>query len=165
MQTIQVSEVLKPRGLKGELKCREFSCRNTVHLARSTGKNTPLRAPNLTTFSVKKCYTAGGYTYLTLDGIYKIELAEPLRGAKIFVDRAEIKIAADEILPQDLLGFSVENIDGKPLGVVQEVNDFGAGVVLEIGEIMLAYEDDFIVETNMKTRKLVVKNYEVQNAD
>lgn len=59
--------------------------------------------------------------------------AEALKGLKLYVARSALPEAAqDEYYHADLVGLSVELSDGKPMGQVIAVQDFGAGPMLEI---------------------------------
>ena len=63
------------------------------------------------------------------------EAAEALRNVELFVNRSALPPEDDEddFYVADLIGLRVEDIDGKTLGVVVDVPDFGAGSLLEIG--------------------------------
>ncbi len=70
-----------------------------------------------------------------IDGIDDRDAAEALRGLRLFVPRAALPPADDdEFYCEDLVGLSAETVDGRALGQVLSVQDFGAGTVLEIGE-------------------------------
>jgi 16S rRNA processing protein RimM len=141
---ISASTVLKPRGLKGELKCV------------------------LIPFDVQKVIIEGvkydvlmqknsDFTYLFLQNVNDLNAAERLRGKKIEIDRAEIKLEKDEILTCDLVGFSVVDERGKNLGTVRDFANYGAGDIVDCGGFSIPYEDEFIIETNIKKRTLVVR--------
>jgi 16S rRNA processing protein RimM len=61
------------------------------------------------------------------------EAAEALRGTGLHVPRSALPEAdPDEFYHVDLIGCSVEALDGTPLGLVKAVRNFGAGDLLEI---------------------------------
>ena len=146
MQTIQVGTVLKPRGLRGELKCTMFP--------PSVSPLSVVIAD--TTYTVAKCQTSD-FTYLTLATVDTLSAAETLRGKPVFIDRAALNLAPDEILASDLVGFAVVGEDGDKLGSVASVDNFGAGDIIDCGSFAFPYEDEFVVETNITTRRLVVR--------
>jgi len=70
-----------------------------------------------------------------IDGIDDRDAAEALRGLRLFVPRAALPPAADdEFYVEDLVGLRAETAEGRVLGSVLSVQDFGAGDMLEIGE-------------------------------
>jgi 16S rRNA processing protein RimM len=61
------------------------------------------------------------------------EQADARRGLNLYVPRASLpEPDEDEFYLTDLFGLAAVSPDGKPLGVVKTVRDFGAGDVLEI---------------------------------
>lgn len=60
--------------------------------------------------------------------------AERWRGVELFVARERLPEPAEEdaFYHADLLGLPVEDLDGRVLGTVKAIHDFGAGDVLEI---------------------------------
>jgi len=145
MQAIQIGNAIKPRGLRGEIKCTLFPAR--VDSVFIDGAN----------FKIVKQTDYDGHTYLFLDGVATVDAAERFRGKKIEIDRADLKLGPDMILTSDLVGFSVADVAGKIVGTVKSVDDFGAGEIINLGAISFPYVDEFVVETNMETRTLVVR--------
>jgi 16S rRNA processing protein RimM len=59
--------------------------------------------------------------------------AEKLTNTKLFIDRSALPPPEeDEFYLADLMGLKVVDPDGKPLGTVAVVHDYGAGASLEI---------------------------------
>ena len=59
--------------------------------------------------------------------------AEALRGRRLYVDRADLPPAGpEEFYHADLVGLAAALPDGRAVGRVAAVHDFGAGAVLEI---------------------------------
>ena len=143
------SHILKPRGLKGEIKCAGFSPVPAVVII------------NDTEYRVKNASDYDGFTYLFLEGVDTIERAELLRGRDIFVRRADIELADDEILVGDLVGYTIIDEAGKTHGTVRAVENYGAGEIIEAtganGAFSFPYEDAFVVETHTKKRTLCVR--------
>jgi 16S rRNA processing protein RimM len=69
-----------------------------------------------------------------IDGIDDRDAAEALKGTRLFVDREALPALTeeDEFYQTDLVGLRVEACDGKTLGRVKAVLNFGAGDLLEI---------------------------------
>lgn len=69
-----------------------------------------------------------------IEGVADRDAAEALKGTKLFVPRDALPEIAedDEFYQADLVGLRVETRDGRRLGRVKAVLNFGAGDVLEI---------------------------------
>jgi len=142
MQRVQIGRVSKPVGLKGELKVQSDFLVDEFFIGDQK-------------YTVTKSREYNGDQYYYLDGIDTIEKAEKLKGKLIFANRDALNLDDDEILADDLIGFEVISTDGKKLGVVK-----AAGDNIDCGGFMFPYEDEFVTETNMTTKQIIVKKWE-----
>jgi len=154
---VTIGRVLKPRGLSGEVKVQVFTNKPEVfdHVA-----------------NIERITLHGGFAFIKFKGVDCVGAADKLRGHEITIPRELLTVDDDEILMDDLLGFTVVDTAGKKLGVVREVLEVGAGAVIDIGTTMFPYEDEFVAETNRGTRTIVIygdkmqiTNYSVQNTN
>lgn len=84
-------------------------------------------------FSVRITRAVKGGFAARLSGVSSREEAEALKGTRLCVPRARLpQPAEDEFYHADLIGLSVVDRRGRPLGRVRAVHDFGAGDVIEI---------------------------------
>ena len=89
------------------------------------------------------------------------EQAEALRGLRLYVPREALPAPeADEYYLVDLVGMTVETPDGEALGVVRQVQDFGAGDLLEIqppegASWWLPFTRQAVPEVRLAERRLV----------
>ncbi len=68
------------------------------------------------------------------------EAAQALVNTRLFVPRAKLpKTDADEFYVCDLIGLEAVDPDGKSLGRIDTVHDYGAGTSLEIGLILVPF--------------------------
>ncbi len=75
---------------------------------------------------------AGGLA-ARLSGVETREAADALRGLRLYADRAALPATdEDEYYHADLIGLSVQDTGGAPLGRVAAVLNHGAGDILEI---------------------------------
>ena len=153
MSQVRISRVNRPRGLKGELKCDLF---DRIPKKIFIGDRE---------YTVKKAAHTDSTTYLYLDGVDSIDVAERLRGREIFAERAEIALLADEVLTSDLVGFDVVDEKNIRLGCLLSLDDYGGGHICVCDFGSFPYEDHFVAETNMLDRKIVVKNLCFDNSD
>jgi len=79
------------------------------------------------------------------------EAADALKGVELYVRRDALPAPeADEVYAGDLIGLAVRHVDGRSLGHVRRVYDFGGGETLEIegadGPWMLPFARAFVPE-------------------
>ncbi|MDB5364589.1 MAG: rimM [Rhodospirillales bacterium] len=84
-------------------------------------------------FQVTLVSTAKDHFVVKVEGVGTREAAEALASTRVYAPRASLPAAdEDEFYHADLIGLAAETVDGKPLGKVAALHDFGAGNVLEI---------------------------------
>ena len=116
-------------GIRGEVKIKAFSedpLRINAYgpLSDETGG---------TTVEITSLRPNKGGVIARIAGVADRDQAEALKGIKLFVARSALPEAAeDEYYQADLVGVRVELSDGKAIGRVIAVQDFGAGPMLEI---------------------------------
>ena len=96
-----------------------------------------------------------------IDGVSGKEDADRLKGHLVTIPRASLP-ETDGIYYADLVGCHTQGEDGKATGIVIDVQNFGAGDVLEIkpegGEsFYLSYTDETVPDVNMETRILTIR--------
>ena len=151
---VAIGTVLKPRGLQGELKIGM-----TYNHPEIFNELTQITL-NGKVYFVERGSVQNGFAYLRLAGIDSIEKAELLRNQTVMVEEIALHLKDDEILSSDLIGFTVMHM-GKVVGEVVAVENYGAGDFFEIAItgkefVLIPNEDDFILETNVKTRTLIL---------
>lgn len=148
MNYIEIGQVLKPQGLKGQIKVRAFDESFFDNLKAVHVKNNK--------YIVKHCAVRQGFAYLDLVGIDIIEKAEEMRGAKLFVAKNDIKLKAEEFLTEDIIGFSIVSKSGNILGRLIEVNNYGGGNVFDCGNFMFPYTNEFVIKIDNEKKQIVV---------
>jgi len=151
MEDLRIGKVLKPRGLKGELKVQILTNRPQVFF---DVKNVLIGGRE---YGILQASQQSGFVYLYVDGIKTIEMADLLKGKYITVTREQFGLEPDEVLDIDLIGFDVIDAKGNVLGKLESLENFGGGEVLIVGEQVIPYEDEFISETNMNTKKIILR--------
>ncbi|MGV2981994.1 ribosome maturation factor RimM [Camelimonas sp. ID_303_24] len=107
-----------------------------------------------------------------VEGVNDRSAAEALARQRLFTPRDRLPQLddEDEFYLADLVGLAVENDDGRRIGDVIAVHDFGAGDVIEIrpgtgapagvgekrGSVMVAFTRDFVPVVDIAGRRLVV---------
>ena len=97
-----------------------------------------------------------------IKGVMDRNAAEALRGVRLYVSRDVLPPPADdEFYWEDLVGLVAETVDGKPLGKVLSVQEFGAGEMLEIGKrrggtTLVPFTRDIVPQIDLQEGKLVI---------
>ena len=105
--------------------------------------------------------TQKGLLLAAIEGVADRTAAEALKGVRLYVAREALPPPEDpeEFYHADLIGLAVEDTDGKPLGVVRAVEDFGAGPLLDVesetGSIMLPFTLTAVPTVDLSGRRLV----------
>lgn len=114
-------------------------------------------------FRLKVTGEVKGLVIATLEGVTDRNAAEALKGTELWVARERLpgRLAEDEFLYSDLIGLVVEGPDGKRLGTVKAVADYGAGDVLDIklepkGDMMVPFTKDSVPDVDIAGGRLVV---------
>jgi len=89
------------------------------------------------------------------------ESLEPLRDHVLAVEAERLApLEADEVYLHDLEGYSVRQGDDTVLGVVSDVLEMPAGIMLEVQgpkrEFLLPYRKEFVRQVDREQRRLVV---------
>ena len=128
-ELICVAAIAGAFGVKGEIKLKSFTdvpenCVSYGPLLSETGKVilTPLTHRLVKGAVAIKCLE-----------VKTREEAEALKSTKLYVPRANFPAPEeDEFYAADLIGLEVKSTDGKRIGKIIAVEDFGAGDLLEI---------------------------------
>jgi 16S rRNA processing protein RimM len=111
---------------------------------------------------VLKGRVRGNNLVAAIAGIADRNAAEALAGTELYVDRAQLPPAGDEgeYYHVDLIGLGVEDENGRALGRVMNVADYGAGPMLEIRdaagrELLLAFTDAVVPIVDVAGGRLV----------
>ncbi|MBR1778763.1 MAG: 16S rRNA processing protein RimM [Alphaproteobacteria bacterium] len=94
-----------------------------------------------------------------IDGVTDRNAAEALRGTELFVARSQLpETAQDEFYYADLIGMTARTPDGKVLGTVKAMYNFGAGDMLEINgvEDFISFSKQNIPDVDLKNRVITV---------
>jgi 16S rRNA processing protein RimM len=94
---------------------------------------------------------------VALRGIDGRDAADALRGQEVMVDRAELPPPDEkEVYAVDLIGFEVVDGQGKPRGIVEDLEEAGPQDLLRLKGGMLV-PLGLVREVQMEARKLIVE--------
>jgi 16S rRNA processing protein RimM len=127
MNRVALAAVAGAHGIKGEVRLKLFAASaDSLKQARRLfvgGAERKLASLN----------AAGKLPVARFEGVSDRSAAEALRGSLIEVDRADLPALDDgEYYFADLVGLACVDGEGKTVGIVASVENFGAGDLLEV---------------------------------
>jgi 16S rRNA processing protein RimM len=159
---LSLGVVVRPHGLKGEVKVRLtcegvdrlLDCRALL-LVRADGTATPATV-------VKSVVHSDGDVLVRLKEVEGREASEALRGAYLAVREKEAEpLKPGQYRRHELLGLTVETTEGRSLGTVEDLLEMPAQWVLVVrgvggNEILLPAHPALVKLVDLKARRLVV---------
>ena len=125
---VLLAAVTGAQGLKGEVKIKLFTARPDALPRYGVLHTKAGRKLKITAFRPGK----EGEAVIAFEGIGDRKDAEALKGTELFVDRAVLPDTdEDEFYHADLIGLEVRDSEGRVLGKVSALHNFGASDVLE----------------------------------
>ncbi len=142
MKEVQIAKILRPHGVKGAVKVSvslpdiPFSTFKQVLLGRN-------KIPS----KITKIMPLNGFYSIMLDTIKSCEEAEKYRNQPIYVDRESYAEFDDVMLIEDYIGLEVVSTEGKAIGIVVDVENYGSADILSINCSGTTYMVPFVEDT------------------
>ena len=158
-EKIRVGKILRGFGIKGEVKVqiitdepeKRFKVKKVLYL-----KQDETFSP-VTITSVRYHQST---VLLSFADHPDLTSVEGYHGCELFVDRKDIK-SKDSVYAFELMNVSVYKEDGTLVGVVSDILDTGAHIVLRIKtdakDVLIPYVDRFIVRFDQTKNILVIR--------
>ena len=125
---VLLAAVIGAQGLKGEVKAKLFTAMPDALPRYGVLHTADGRKLKITAFRPGK----EGEAVIAFEGIADRNAADALKGAQLFVDRAALpQTGEDEFYHADLIGLEARDSEGRTLGKVIALHNFGASDVLE----------------------------------
>jgi 16S rRNA processing protein RimM len=99
---------------------------------------------------------------IAFEGVSDRNAAEALKGTELFVDRAALPQAdEDEFYHADLIGLEARDSEGRVLGKVSAIQNYGASDVIELqrtdgDHVLLAFSKETVPMLNIAAGYIVV---------
>ena len=158
-ERVCVAQIGGAHGIRGEVKLKSFTA-DPLALKDYAPLETEDGAAS---FEIESLRPAKGYLVAKLRGVPDRSAAERLTHAKLFVPRQRLPTPADEeFYHADLVGLRALTREGRELGTVHAVHNFGAGDILElrIGEsgatIMLPFTTELVPDIDLARGRIIV---------
>ncbi len=161
---VLVAHVTGAFGIAGWVRLRPYSEEAS---ALFHAKTWWLDKPGLHDVDVMQLRSQGEDVVARLMGIENRDAAEALKGATIQVRRAHFPPLEDnEFYWVDLIGHTVENLQGEPLGEVAGLMDNGAHPILRVAvraqegrkstELLIPFVDQFVTDVDQVSKRIKV---------
>ena len=124
---VLMGRIVAPHGVRGLVKIAAYTS-----APEAIGSYGPLQDSAGTVVRLKVRGLVKGLVLAAVDGVATREAAEALKGRELYVSRAQLPEAGDEVYVADLVGLEVRTSDGARLGRIVAVQEFGAGPLLEV---------------------------------
>jgi len=154
---VLLGAIIGAQGLKGEVKVKTFT-----QSPDKLGAYGPLHTKDGTRYRVISVREAKDAAVVALEGVSDRNAAEALKGMELFVPRAALpKEDAEEFYHADLIGLRAEDTEGRAMGMVRAVHNFGAGDVLEIvrddgDEVFLPFTREVAQDIDIEGGRIVI---------
>lgn len=155
---VLLASVIGAQGLSGAVKVKVFTAS-----AESLKRYGVMHGKDGRTFTVTSVRAAnGGEAVLTLAELGDRTAAEALRGVELYVRRDALPAPApEEYYHADLIGLRAEDVEGRTLGTVHAVHNYGAGDVIEIARsdgdtVLLPFTRETVPQIEIEKERIVV---------
>lgn len=151
---LKVGQVLKAQGIKGELKvsCLLDDPKMLLHVKQLYLCN------NL--HQVAKIRSDGTFFFVQFDDISDRNSAETYRGWDVFCEKSALQLQRDRYFVEDIIGCRVVLNDGKTVGEVVDVLQYGAADVYVCsspkGETSFPVLKDLLISVSTEEKKIVL---------
>ncbi len=155
---VLLAVVIAPHGLKGEVKAKVFTDAPDALPRYGVLHDKNGRKFKITAFRPVK----EGEAVIAFEGIADRNAAEGLKGTQLFVDRAALpEPEEDEFYHADLIGLEARDSEGRLLGKVAAVHNFGASDVIELlrsdgDQVHLAFTRETVPHIHIKDGYIIV---------
>ena len=155
---VLLAAIIGAQGLKGEVKARLFTAAPDAlprYGVLHTGEGRKLK---ITAFRPAKT----GEAVIAFEGVRDRNQALALKGAQLFVERAVLpKTEEDEFYHADLIGLEARDVEGRVLGKVSGLHNYGASDVIELARpdgdsVLLAFSRETVPVLDIAAGYIVV---------
>jgi len=159
-----VGKVLKPQGIKGEIKAEIITS--------FPGHFTKLKqlyineGDRWTAWSVESVRLTGRFVYIKFAHLHSRDEAEKLRNRELYIEQADLlPLDEDAYYIHELIGLNVENEAGRILGSIVDVESYPANDVYvmrsESGkEELIPAVKDVVLSINLDAGKMIIREIE-----
>jgi 16S rRNA processing protein RimM len=155
---VLLAAVMGAQGLKGEVKAKLFTDAPDALPRYGVLHTKAGRKLKITAYRPTKT----GEAVIAFEGVSDRNAAEALKGTELFVDRSALPQAGeDEFYHADLIGLEARDSEGRVLGKVSALHNYGASDVIELvrpdgDSVLLAFSKETVPVLNIAAGYIVV---------
>lgn len=155
---ILLAAIIGAQGLKGQVKVKLFT--ETPEALARYGLLADRHGRHFEVTAIRS--VRDGEAVISLSGIGDRNQAEALKGTELFIGRDQLPEAGkDEFYHADLIGLDAQDSEGRTLGKVAAIHNFGAGDVIEIARpdgdnVLLAFTRETVPVIDLAGGRVVV---------
>ena len=159
IEYLMIGEVLKPQGIKGEVKIKPYAANHddfrrwkTLYIKQGEGFQ-PIK--------MKCSRVHEGFVYAYLGECASMEDAEKYRAVQLYVDRAHANpLEEDEVYISDLIGCEGIDTNGRSIGKITDVMQPGGNDVYvfngPLGEVLVPALKIVVLEVNVEEKRMLL---------
>jgi 16S rRNA processing protein RimM len=166
-QDVLLAAIIGPHGLKGEVRVKTFTA-----VPNNLAAYGPLHTKDGRTLTVSDVRAVKpDEAVARFVEITDRDASEALKGIELFITRGALPAANnEEFYHADLVGLRAEDTEGRALGVVIGIHNFGASDVIEIARhdgdmVLLPFTREVVPVIEIEAGRLVVATPEGGEAD
>lgn len=154
---LEIGQIVNTYGLRGQLKvmpwCDDPEIFNELEYVIMDGEE----------IDIERSFIHKGMVILKLQGIDHINDAEPHRNKLLFVPREELgELPHGTYYICDLLGCSVETVDGRDLGKICDIIKTGSNDVYVVEnddkkQVLIPVIDDCVKSVDIENKRVIVE--------
>jgi 16S rRNA processing protein RimM len=158
MDRVLVAQIGAAHGLRGEVRLRSFTAEPMAVKDYGALES----EDGLQAFTIEALRPAKDVLIARLAGVGDRDTAEQLRNVKLYVPRARLPAPeADEFYHADLIGLAAVATDGRAIGTVVALQNFGAGDLIEVKRLdgaieLLPFTKAVVPEVDVAGGRIVV---------
>jgi 16S rRNA processing protein RimM len=158
MADVLLAAIIGAQGLKGEVKAKIFTQTPDALTRYGALHDASGRTFNITAFRPTKA----GEAVIAFAGVTTREAAEALKGTELFIARQALPPTdEEEFYHADLIGLEAQDIEGRVIGKVAGIHNYGASDVIEIARpdgdsVLLAFTRETVPSIEIALGRIVI---------
>lgn len=158
-QFLEIGKIVATQGIRGEFRV-QYYCDSAEVLCDF---DTLYLDKGKTEVTVERAYPHKNIVVMKLEGIDKIEQAQPLIGKILYLNRDDAELEEGLYFIQDIIGLTVKDVDsGEVYGKISEVYQNGASDVYSIRkedgrELLFPCIDEVVISTDIDAGEMLIR--------
>lgn len=156
MEYIYIGKIVNTHALKGEIRIlSDFEYKDKVFIIDNNlyvGKEKQI-------YKIESHRKHKNFNMIKFYNINSINEAINLKNQNVYILKDDLKLNDKEYLDNDIIGMKAIFKDNL-IGIVSNINYYGVNKVIELGKILIPFNDNFIENIDVINKKIIFKNIE-----